>query len=77
VCIRKDELNHQTGGVETMSGRRWIIEKNATEGEVVRTLLKAALTWEEHELRERFRLDGRLVGNPHFHVPGEPRPDRT
>jgi hypothetical protein len=34
----------------------------------VRTLLKAAITWEEHELREKFRLDGRAIFNPHFEV---------
>jgi hypothetical protein len=76
VRIEKTETNQQTGQAEAMAGRRWVVERNATEGEVVRTLLKAALTWEEHELRERFRLDGRLVGNPHFHVSGGLRPDR-
>lgn len=77
VQIRKEEMDHQTGQVEPMAGRRWIIERRASEAEVVRTLLKAALTWEEHELRERFRLDGRLVFNPHFHVHDGRRPERT
>ncbi len=59
-----------------MTGRLWLIEPDATEEEVVRTMLKAALTWEEHELRERFLYQGSQIFTPHFSLPHEvhPRP---
>lgn len=69
VQIRKKVENTSTGQLEEMYGRRWLIEPHADEGEVVRTLLKAALTWEEHELRERFRFDNRAIFHPHFEIP--------
>jgi hypothetical protein len=69
VRIRKEETNQTSGQAETMVGRRWLIEREATEAEVVRTVLKASLTWEEHELRERFRFDDRQIFDPHFAVP--------
>ena len=71
VRISKAECNHQSGAREPMLGRRWLIERQATPDEVVRTLLKAALTWEEHELRERFRFDDRLIFDPHFELPAD------
>ena len=77
VRICKEELNHLNGQIEPMLGRRWLIEPGATEAEVVRTLLKAALTWEEHELRERFRLDGQLLFDPHFQIPAHDTPAHT
>lgn len=55
--------------VRTMSGRRWPIAADATVGEVVQTALKAALAWQEHETRERFRWRGQPVFSPH-HEPG-------
>lgn len=69
VQIRKEELDYRTGTTEPMTGRTWLIEPQAREAEVVRTLLKAALTWEEHELRERFRFDGAQLFTPHFQTP--------
>lgn len=48
------------------TGRWWLIEDGATESDVVRTAFKAALTWEEHELRERFRYRGNAVFGPHM-----------
>lgn len=65
VRIRKVELDQQRGVVEPMLGRRWLVEREASESDVVRTLLKAVLTWEEHEIRERFLFDGRRIFDPH------------
>lgn len=49
-------------------GRKWHIDPAATRGEVVRTALKAALTWQEHETRERFTYRGKPIHGPHFEV---------
>jgi hypothetical protein len=53
---------------DTLPGRRWPIDPLATPGEVVQTALKAVLTWEEHESRERFHYRGQQVFGPHLDV---------
>lgn len=50
------------------TGRKWHIAKSATRAEVVRTALKAALTWQEHEAREQFTYRGKRVHGPHFEI---------
>lgn len=54
-----------TGLPMSWRGRRWIIEEDATEGEVVRTALKAVLTAIEHEARENFAVNGEAIFDPH------------
>ena len=49
-------------------GRKWHIDKSARPADIVRTALKAALTWQEHETRELFTYRGRRVEGPHFEV---------
>lgn len=49
-------------------GRQWHIDAAATRADVVRTALKATLTWQEHETREFFTYRGRRVHGPHFEV---------
>lgn len=50
------------------TGRWWLVEAKDSESDVIRTAFKAAITWEEHELRERFRYKGVAVFGPHFDV---------
>lgn len=45
-------------------GRWWVVEDHHTEAQVVNTLLKAVLTYVEHEARERFTLDSEPVYEP-------------
>ena len=45
-------------------GRWWVVNQDDTEAQVVNTLLKAALTYVEHEARERFTLDGEPIYEP-------------
>jgi hypothetical protein len=68
IQVCKVETNCLTGTPEEMTGRLWWISPGASTAEVVRTAFKAALTWEEHELRERFRYEGQQVLNPHFEL---------
>jgi hypothetical protein len=49
-------------------GRKWHLEPTATRAEIVRTALKAALTWQEHETREQFTYRGKPVFGPHFEL---------
>ena len=53
---------------QKFTGRKWHIAPEATRAEIVRTALKAALTWEEHETRERFTYRGKQVFGPHFEL---------
>ena len=50
------------------TGRWWLVSATDSESDVIRTAFKAAITWEEHELRERFRYKGTAVFGPHFDV---------
>lgn len=54
--------------VNNFTGRKWHIEPTATRAEIVRTALKAALTWQEHEARETFTYRGKPVQGPHFDI---------
>jgi hypothetical protein len=54
--------------VNNFNGRKWHIAPTATRAEIVRTALKAALTWQEHETRERFTYRGKPVFGPHFEI---------
>ena len=50
------------------TGRKWFIERTASRADVVRTALKAALTWQEHEGREFFTYRGKRIHGPHFEI---------
>lgn len=49
-------------------GRKWLISPHMTTSEIVQTALKAVLTAEEHETRERFFYKGCTPFAPHFDV---------
>lgn len=54
-------------GQETWSGRKWLLSQHMTESEIYQTALKAVLTAEEHEAREKFLVGGRAIFGPHIH----------
>lgn len=51
---------------EVQKGRKWLIEDEMTDTEIVLTILKAILTFEEHEAREAFRYKGARIFGPHL-----------
>ena len=53
---------------ESWSGRKWHVSGYATKSEIVQTALKAVLTAEEHEAREKFLYQGKSVFGPHIDV---------
>lgn len=53
---------------ESWTGRKWYVSWRATDSEITQTCLKAVLTAEEHEAREKFLVDGRAVFGPHIDV---------
>lgn len=48
--------------------RKWLLSSFMTESELVQTCLKAVLTAEEHEARERFTYEGVCAFGPHINV---------
>jgi hypothetical protein len=61
--------NNVTGApVEPWGGRKWRLSAFMTDSEVVQTALKAVLTAEEHEAREKFTYRGRAIFGPHLEV---------
>lgn len=52
----------------TCTGRKWRLSMHMTRSEIVQTALKAVLTAEEHEARERFLFRGRAIFGPHLGV---------
>lgn len=49
-------------------GRKWYISPFATKSEIVLTALKAVITAEEHEVRERFTFRKQRIFGPHLDV---------
>ncbi len=56
------------GDAYQVRGRKWRLSRHMTRSEVVQTALKAILTAEEHEVRERFKYRGRSIFDPHYDV---------
>jgi|SRR5688572_20680571 len=49
-----------------VTGRRYIIEKYFTEGDVLRTIFDGIRAGEMHEAHEFFRYDGNKILDPHW-----------
>ena len=60
--------NDDPGRLEQQKGRKWMLSEHMTRSEIVLTALKAVLTAEEHEAREKFLYKGKAVFNPHFDI---------
>lgn len=56
------------GGIYTWKGRKWILSKHMTDGEVVQTAWLAVQTASMHELRERFKYKGQAIFDPHYDI---------
>lgn len=61
-------LDSETGHMAEQRSRKWQLSPYMTTSEIVQTALKAALTAEEHEVRENFRYRGEAIFGPHFDV---------
>lgn len=60
--------NNDPTNLERQHGRKWLISPHMTRSEIVQTALKAVLTAEEHEAREKFTYKGCTPFAPHFDV---------
>lgn len=66
--VRSADVCNVSGDKIEWGGRKWHISRFMTDGEVVLTALKAVLTAEEHEAREKFLFDGEMIFHPHPNV---------
>lgn len=60
--------NVNGGEPVTQYTRKWVIDAEADDGAIVRTLFKLVLTSIEHEAREQFTVDGKTIFQPHFNL---------
>jgi hypothetical protein len=55
----------KTGKVEEWSGRKWYLSEHMTNDEVIKTAYAAFETAIRHEIMEGFKVDGKILFNPH------------
>lgn len=68
IQVQYQEEDVDTGMMEVQKARKWYIEPNATETEIVETCFKAIRTSMEHVVKEHFTYKGRRVYSPHFDI---------
>jgi hypothetical protein len=49
----------------TVRGRKWLLSRHMTDGEIVQTVYLAVKQFNEHELMESFLFEGERVFDPH------------
>ena len=59
-------IDNVTGERLEWRGRKWLISRHMTAGEIAQTVLKAVLTAAEHEIRELVTYRGQPVFDPHY-----------
>jgi len=57
-----------TGMTVTWAGRKWLLSKHMTDGEVVQTAWLAVQTALIHEAREQFKYKGQSIFDPHYDI---------
>lgn len=55
---------NNTGVLDEQYGRPWLIQGQDSDDAILNTLLLAVLTFEEHEIREGFKFDGKALYEP-------------
>lgn len=57
-----------TGKPMPWKGRKWVLSKWMTDGEVVQTVFMALMAAMEHEAREGFLYKGYAILDPHYDI---------
>lgn len=58
--------DNRTGAPMTWRGRKWLLSRHMTAGEIAQTVLAAVLMATEHEIRELVTYMGQSVFDPHY-----------
>lgn len=56
---------NKTGVLQQWGGRKWYLSSHMTEDEVIKTAWVAYKSCIEHEIMETFKVDGKILFNPH------------
>lgn len=64
VRIRAIRPCNNTGVLDEQYGRPWLIQGQDSDDAILNTLVLAVLTFEEHEIREGFKFDGKALYEP-------------
>jgi hypothetical protein len=62
------EADIYTGAIELQKSRKWLIEPDATESDVVETAFSAIMRSYDHVVKEHFLYKGKRVYSPHFDI---------
>lgn len=63
--IAYDSKCSKTGEVDHWKGRKWYLSEHMTDDEVVKTAYVAFEAAVKHEILEGFKVDGKILFNPH------------
>jgi hypothetical protein len=55
----------KTGGEELWKGRKWYLSEFMTDDEIIKTAYCAFESAVRHEVMEGFKVDGKILFNPH------------
>lgn len=55
----------KTGNIENWNGRKWYLSGYMTDDEIIKTIYAAFKSSIEHEIMEGFKVDGKILFNPH------------
>jgi hypothetical protein len=66
--VQYEEADIYTGKVELQKSRKWLIEQEATESEIVHTAFAAVMRSYDHVVQEHFTYKGKRVYSPHFDI---------
>ena len=61
-------VNNVTNEAFEWKGRKWLLSRHMTDGEVVQTAFLATMTAIEHEARELFKYKGQSIFDPHYDI---------
>lgn len=68
IHVRYNEPDVQSNIMEEQNGRKWLLPRGQTTGQVVQTCFKAIMTSMEHRAREHFTYRGKAILQPHLDV---------
>lgn len=68
VQVSFNALDTYSGNVSEQHGRKWYISPHSILDEVVRTCFLAVVTAHEHEIRESFTFNDRVIFGPHLSI---------
>lgn len=68
ISVGFSALDTNTNVLEKWNGRQWLIGDHMNDSDIIRTAFLAVKTAETHEMLEFFKLDNKIVFDPHWDV---------